>query len=309
MSLSSFCLEFTGYVLRSSVKNLSIPLLFYQNFDSKRTLSRLPAVYMSHIATILEWHGACYRRVDMDALTTAAASGLQARMDSLDMLANNLADTASSGFKVDREFYGSYLAPELANESNPIIGESPVIQRHWTDFSQGNLVSTGNSTDLALSGKGFFSVNGPNGPLYTRNGSFHLSSQGVLVTTEGYPVRLVGNQTLQTQSTDPIQVGRDGQITQNGAALGQLEIVNFNDPSHLNKFASTYFTTADPKTGPDAPSTAEVHQASVETSNAQPAEASARMISLLRNFEMLQRALKIGADMNRHAVEEVARVS
>lgn len=245
----------------------------------------------------------------MDALTTAAASGLQARMDSLDMLANNLANTASNGFKVDREFYGTYLAPELANESDPIVGESPVIQRHWTDFSQGTLAGTGNSTDLALSGKGFFSVNGPNGPLYTRNGSFHLSSQGVLVTAEGYPVRLTDNQTLQTQSTDPIQVGRDGQITQGGATLGQLEVVGFSDPSQLNKFASTYFTTSDPKAGPDAPSTAEVYQGSVETSNAQPAEASARMISLLRNFEMLQRAVKIGAEMNQHAITEVARVS
>jgi flagellar basal-body rod protein FlgF len=245
----------------------------------------------------------------MDSLTTAAASGLQARMDSLDMLANNLANASSNGFKVDREFYGTYLAPELANESNPIVGESPVVQRHWTDFSQGTLVSTGNPTDLALSGSGFFAVNGPNGPLYTRNGGFHMNSQGVLVTNEGYPVRLVGGGTLQTQPGDPIVVGRDGQVTQNGAVLGQLQIANFSDPSKLNKFASTYFTTPDPQTGPDAPSTAEVYQATAENSNAQPAEASARMISLLRHFEMLQRAVKIGADMNQRAIEEVARVS
>ena len=112
----------------------------------------------------------------MDPLTSAAASGLQARMQSLDMLANNLANSSSSGFKADREFYGTYLAPELESESDPIVGESPLVQKQWTDFSQGTIVNSGNQTDFALSGAGFFAVNGPNGTLYTRNGSFHFTT-------------------------------------------------------------------------------------------------------------------------------------
>lgn len=234
---------------------------------------------------------------------------MQARIESIDMLANNLANTGSSGFKADREFYSSYLAPELANEADPIIGESPLIQKRWTDFSQGTLIPTGNPTDLALSGKGFFGVNGPNGTLYTRNGNFQMSATGQLVTAEGYPVRLVGNQTLQTQSNDPIVVAPDGQITQNGAVLGQLELSNFQEPNRLVKFASTYFAPDDPTQGPDTPATAQVMQSRSETSNATPAEATARMITLLRHFEMLQHAVKIGAEMNKQAVEEVARVA
>ncbi len=245
----------------------------------------------------------------MDALTTAAAGGMQARIDSIDMLANNLANTSSSGFKADREFYSSYLAPELANEADPIIGESPLVQKRWTDFSQGTLVPTGNQTDLALSGSGFFSVNGPNGTLYTRNGNFQLSSTGQLVTADGYAVRLVGNQTLTTVSADPINVSHDGQISQGGAVLGQLEVSNFQDPNRLVKFASTYFAPADPTQGPDAASTAQVIQGRAESSNAAPAEATARMITLLRHFEMLQHAVKIGAEMNKQSVEEVARVA
>ena len=92
----------------------------------------------------------------MDPLTTAAASGLQARMDSLDLLANNLANTSASGYKADREFYGTYLAHDAINSPDPAVGDSPVVERHWTDFAQGPLTNTGNPTDLALSGARVF---------------------------------------------------------------------------------------------------------------------------------------------------------
>lgn len=245
----------------------------------------------------------------MDALTTAAAGGIQSRMEALDMLANNLANTSSSGFKADREFYTTYLAPELGSESSPIVGETPLVQQHWTDFSQGNLVKSGNETDLALSGSGFFAVNGPNGTLYTRNGNFHRTSQGLLVTEEGYPVRLSTGQPVQTQPDESIVVSRDGQVSQGGSTLGQIAVVDFKDPHQLAKAGSAYFTTSDPKIGPDGAANAEIYQGSAETSNAAPAESAARMVTLLRSFEMLQHAIKIGTEMNRHAVEEVARVN
>jgi flagellar basal-body rod protein FlgF len=240
----------------------------------------------------------------MDPLIAAAASGLQARMDTLDILANNLANASTSGFKADREFYSTYLAPELANGNQPTVGESPVVQKQWTDFGQGTLTDTGNSTDLALSGNGFFAVNGPNGVLYTRNGNFRFSPQGVLVTAEGYPVRLAGGQTLQSQSSDPIRVQPDGQITQNGVALGQLELAGFQDSSELTKQAGAYFQA----TGTPGATTAQVYQGKVESSNFAPSEAAARMVTVLRHFDMLQHAAKLGAEMNRQAVEEVARV-
>lgn len=245
----------------------------------------------------------------MDPLTAAAAGGLQARMDSFDMLANNLANTSTSGFKADREFYSTYLAPEIAGQNEATVGAEPVVQRQWTDFGQSTLLETGKSTDLALSGSGFFAVNGPNGPLYTRNGNFHFSPQGVLVSAEGYPVRLTGGQTLQTQSADALQIQPDGQVLQDGNSLGQLELTDFKDPSKLGKAAGTYFQNSDPQNVNPAGSSAEVYQGKLESSNATPAEAAARMVVLLRHFEMLQRAIKLGTDMNRQAIEEVARVS
>jgi flagellar basal-body rod protein FlgF len=245
----------------------------------------------------------------MDPLTAAAAAGLQARMDSLDLLANNLANTSTSGYKADREFYSTYLSADAINNPDPAVGDSPVVQRHWTDFAQGSLTSTGNPTDLALSGRGFFAVNGPNGTLYTRNGGFQISPQGTLVTTEGYGVRLSDGQPLTLDPNSAIVVGADGTVSQNGAALGQLQVVDFAEPNLLEKSVGTNFQSPDPqKVTPQAATNVQVAQGKLESSNASSAESAARMVMLLRHFEMLQRAVKIGADMNRQALEEVAKV-
>ena len=85
----------------------------------------------------------------MDPLTISAASGLRVRLESLDLLANNLANAATAGYKSDREFYSLYTAPEVL-EDNAAPSTLPVVERRWTDFSQGTLTPTGNPLDLAL---------------------------------------------------------------------------------------------------------------------------------------------------------------
>src|SRR3974390_3421206 len=99
----------------------------------------------------------------MDPLTATAASGLRARMESLDLLANNVANATTGGYKADREFYSLYAAPE-AQDAEP-VATMPLIERPWIDLSQGVLQTTGNALDVALSGKGFLAVQGPSGPL------------------------------------------------------------------------------------------------------------------------------------------------
>jgi flagellar basal-body rod protein FlgF len=245
----------------------------------------------------------------MDPITATAASGLQAHMESLDLQANNLANASTGGFKADREFYSTYIAPELADSADPMTSVSPVVEGPWIDFKQGLLQTTGNSTDLAISGTGFFSVNGPNGsPLYTRNGSFQISPTGVLVTSEGYPVRLADGNTLQVQSASPLQINPDGEISQNGSALGQLELVDFQNPQALTKVGATYFLPSGTQAGMSPATNALVNQGKLEASNAGGAEGSVRLVTLLRQFDMLQKAIKIGTEMNRQAIEQVARV-
>jgi flagellar basal-body rod protein FlgF len=254
------------------------------------------------------WPCACILAATvMDQVSVTAASGLQSRMEALDLVANNLANTTTGGFKLDREFYSLFTAAD--NEAD---GDSattlPLIQKQWTDFSQGVLTPTGSSLDLALSGKGFFAVNGPSGPLYTRNGSFQLSPSGQLTTAEGYPVRDINGQPLQTQSQDSLAVAADGSITQSGQTIGQLQIVDFQDRAVLQKLGNSYFNLSDPKTvSIPAPDTT-VQQGKVENSNVAPAESAVRLVGLMRQFEMLQKAITITADMNKQALTEVARV-
>lgn len=249
----------------------------------------------------------------MDPLTISAASGLRARMESLDMLANNLANAATSGYKGDYESYGLYAGNEspagLTGQADPTRpGSLPVIERPWIDFSQGLLQSTGNSFDLALSGKGLFVVTGPSGPLYTRNGSFHMDEQSRLVSAEGYPLQSPDGVPLQLDPAKSAEVSTDGTVLQGGQPVGSLQIVSIQDQGSLAKVGHSYFRMLDPAAKPSPAKDVQVHQGKLESSNVSPAESAVRLVSVMRQFEMLQRAISLGAEMNRKAVEEVARV-
>ena len=93
-------------------------------------------------------------------------------------------------------------------------------------------------------------VNGPSGPLYTRNGSFKLSASGALTTADGYTVQTAGGKTMQTQSQSPLDIASDGSVTQDGDDLGQLQVVDFQDRSVLQKVGNSYFGVTDAKVKP-----------------------------------------------------------
>ena len=245
-------------------------------------------------------------RLRMDPMTAIAASGLRARMESLDLLANNIANASTGGYKADREFYSLYVSPE-ASDNNP-NSTMPLIERPWVDHAQGTLHSTGNPLDVALSGKGFFAVNGPSGPLYTRNGSFQIAADGKLTATDGYAVRNAQGAPIVLQSTRGLQIANDGTITQDGVAAGKLELVDFTSTAGLSKQGSNYFRVADPAVASTTASVATVKQGNLETSNSGGAEGAVRLVSVMRQFEMLQKAVSLAADMNKKAIEEVAKV-
>lgn len=242
----------------------------------------------------------------MDSLTAIAASGLRARMESLDLLANNVANASTGGYKADREFYSLYTSPESA-DSDP-ISTMPVIERPWIDVSQGVIHATGNPLDVALSGRGFLAVEGPGRTLYTRNGSLRVATDGKLVSSDGYPVRGARGSSLTLAASRPVEISSDGTVQQDGNVIGQLEIADFTSTAGLAKQGGNYLYITDPALRPATPSGTSVVQGKLESSNTGSAEAAVRLVSVMRQFEMLQKAVALGVEMNRRAVEEVAKV-
>jgi flagellar basal-body rod protein FlgF len=295
------------------VASVGGPALFVGNPTTKRSVALL------HIAnpneTSREKNAAAFGAARaltllqvMDPVAVSVASGLRSRIEALDMLANNLANSTTGGFKLDREFYGQFSVPDESMEGEATPTRLPVVQKQWTDFSQGTLQPTGGPLDLALSGKGFFQVTGPSGPLYTRNGSFVMSPTGVLSTGEGYPLTTEGGGTIQTQSKSPITIAPDGTVDQDGKPLGKIQVVDFQDPTVLDKLGTSYYTNHNPAVGPTAATNASVQQGKIEASNVSPAESAVRLVGLMRQSEMLQKAIALTTDMNKKALDDVARV-
>ena len=241
----------------------------------------------------------------MDQISVLAAAGMQARMQALDLVANNLANSSTSGYKTDGEF--NTLFSSMASDDESDTSAVPMLQRQWTDFAPGLLEPTNNPLDFGIAGKGFFVVQGPSGPLYTRNGNFRFSTTGNLITSEGYPL-LQGNGTPFSANTgQPVEVSREGEITQKGKSLGRIQIVNFQNQAGLSKFGSNYFLNTSGQ-APEAATGTEIYQGKLEASNVSASHGAVRIVGLSRQFEMMQKAISLSNDMGKKAIEEVAKV-
>jgi flagellar basal body rod protein FlgG len=234
----------------------------------------------------------------MDPLLVAAASGMKTRMASLDMLANNLANVGTSGFKSDREFYNLY------DEALPLV------QSLWTDFSQGSLTPTGNPLNVALSGKGLFALNAPAGIVYTRNGDFRISKTNQLETPEGYTIRNVQDQgrPITVDPLQPVDIFKDGTVSQGGQNVGLIEVSALDVPNTLSKLGKGYYTPLDKTAPTPLAQNVELRQGQLEQSNVDPADAGVRLINVMRQFEMMQKAMSLGNQMNQSAIQDVAKV-
>lgn len=160
------------------------------------------------------------------------------------------------------------------------------------DLSHGSIQRTDNALDLALTGDGFFVVEGPDGPLYTRSGKFRLNGDGELVTVDGLHVRGTnGRITLSgREGSHEVRISDDGRVHADGTQIGQLSIVRIDDPDQLTPAGRTLFAAPEDVVSPDAKTG--VLQGSLETSNVQPIEELVTILVGSRQYEAAQRIIR-----------------
>jgi flagellar basal-body rod protein FlgF len=251
----------------------------------------------------------------MDSTTSILASGMRSRAETLDIVANNLANTGTPAFKSELERYALYGSEEAlaANGGPDFTGLAPDLRKSWINLNQGILDPTERPLDIALEGDAYFVTESPDGNLLTRNGSFQMGTDGQLRTREGFKVKLTlpdGQPLPPTFRFDPakaLQVDRQGVLRQDNIALARLDLNTPSNKDELTKSGNSYFALSDTATLRRA-GNIEVHQGWLEKSNADPTTGSIQLVKISRQFEMLQKALQLHGEMGKRATEEVGRV-
>ncbi len=237
----------------------------------------------------------------------AASAGLLARTQELDLAANNLANANTSGFRGQRLSFRTQMmtASAAASASTRAVNSFGVLSAPRTDFSQGTIEQTGNPLDLALEGSGFFAVQSPTGVLYTRNGGFHLTRDGALVTAQGYPV--LGDSGPITLPKGTPEISSAGVLSVDGNVAGQLQLTTFAADVPLTSVGDIYYSAPSAAVTPATSVT--VRQGALENSNVNPVEGAVGLIEIQRNAEMMQRALTtFHTEFNKIAAEDLPRV-
>jgi flagellar basal-body rod protein FlgG len=253
----------------------------------------------------------------MDPALRAAASGMRAQQTRQEVIANNLANVNTTGYKRSRAnfedlLYQTVTGPQViggaaANTLPAVqIGRGVRLSSVQKDHAQGSLETTQNNLDVAIEGEGFFQVQLPSGELgYTRDGKFQLSDQGVLVTAEGNPV--LPNIRIPAQSTT-LSIGLTGIVsamlpgTSQPTELGRIELARFSNPAGLFARGQNLYT-ATPASGeamvsyPQDDGTGRLVQGSLEMSNVEVVTEMVDMITTMRAYEMTSKSIKTSDDM------------
>jgi flagellar basal-body rod protein FlgF len=255
-----------------------------------------------------------------------SASGMLPKSTKHEAIANNLANIEVPGFKRDALFLR-----EVQEAKKRLSGDYPDwrinrFEGTWTDFEQGKLRRTGGMFDVAISGKGFFAVQTPDGTEYTRNGTFARNNEGLLVNMLGQPVLDVGGETIEVPSAfsqplidaNGIIKGRD-ELLGIDTVLGQLQITDFPDLYDPDFKAQSPYQPAvtkskngqfvpQPGTTQQPADAFQITQGFIEDSNVESVLEMVRMIDTYRSFEADQRAIQIQDTTLDRAVNDIGVV-
>jgi flagellar basal-body rod protein FlgF len=238
----------------------------------------------------------------------AACAGLRAQSQALEVAAHNLANLNTTGFRGQQASFQSLLAlagSTVSNVLNRATNNYGVLEGTHLDPSAGNLESTGNPLDLGIEGRGFFAVQTSRGTRYTRNGGFHVSTRGELVTAAGD--RVLGETGVIQVPAGLLSISPDGTLSVNGAVAGKIRLAEFAPETKLLSEGDALLAAADGSARPAQQSA--LRQGTLESSNVNGVSAVVTLIGIQRQAEMLQRAMSLfDNEFNRIATNDLAKV-
>jgi flagellar basal-body rod protein FlgF len=221
------------------------------------------------------------------------------------VVANNMANANTPGFKAEQMMFTSYLA-KTKSDTSPFGRTMSFAQDIGVlhDTREGPLTSTGDSLDIAIHGPGYYTVDTPAGPRYTRDGHFQLDSNGMVVTSSGYPLmQSNGNPIVVAPGESSITVAGDGTVSTENGQIGVLQVVNFPNEQLLQPLGDgTYSTTQTPTPLPHA----NVVQGMLEQSNVQPISEMTGMLNILRNYEGVMNMIQSEHDRQMKAIDTLS---
>lgn len=235
-----------------------------------------------------------------------AAAALNADSKWQDLISENLASASIPGYKKQAVSFDAVQSGvmSLAKSQTRVGMPNANVQ---TVFSSGEMRYTGVKTDLAIDGSGFFEVQLANGATaYTRDGEFHVNSQGQLVTKAGQKVAIDGGTgTFDPADPSPITISSNGDISQGATRKGKLKIVEFDDPRQLTTIGGGCYIANNVNAVPKTVAQASMRQGYLETANTTPVAEMASMISVMRNFEANQKIIQLNDDRMSKAISEL----
>jgi flagellar basal body rod protein FlgG len=238
-----------------------------------------------------------------------AAAALDANSRWQEVIADNLASSSVPGYKqqqLSQEAVQAGLMPAYGATNLP---QHFSISKTSTsiNFNPGEMKYTGNGTDVAIEGKGFFEVKLPNGTTgLTRDGEFQVGSRGQLITKEGFPVLSKAGTPIQLSNdhSGPISITLTGIVDQGSEPRGTLKVTEVDNPQKLTQLSGGYFAAQDPKIK-TKPSTSNLREGYLESSNTSTLMEMASMMTAMRGFEANQHVVQIQDDRMNRTISEL----
>jgi flagellar basal-body rod protein FlgF len=227
----------------------------------------------------------------------------------LDVVANNIANIDTTGFKLEELMVRTEPAAPARTAGGPKPIKFVLDDGVKRDFTQGALNKTNSPLDIAIEGQGFFKVSTAGGERYTRDGHFTMSPEGKLITATGAAVLDDGgSEILIDPLQGPLTVGRDGTLSQGPLRVGKIGVVNVDDRASLRKDSNNLYRNVSNVTPAQAPDVI-VHQGMLEASNVQPIVQITKLIEVNRAYESVSKMMDNNSELTRTAVERLGRVN